>query len=74
MNKPMTPRERASRYRAGLKARGLHRVQMVVPDLRVPAVQARLRAACAKLLAKPETEEMHAIVAFSDAAWVDTPE
>ena len=74
MNKPMTPRERAARYRAGLKARGLHRVQMVVPDLRAPAVQARLRAACAKLSAKPETKEMRAIVAFSDAAWADTPE
>src|SRR5208282_5821563 len=74
MNKPMRPRERAARYRAGLKARGLHRVQMVIPNLRAPAVQARLRAACAKLSAKPETQEMRAIMAFSDAAWADTPE
>lgn len=74
MNKPMTPRERAARYRAGLKVRGLHRVQMVVPDLRAPAVQARLRAACAKLSAEPGTEEMRALVAFSDATWADTPE
>lgn len=74
MNKPQTPRERAARYRAGLKARGLHRVQMVVPDLRAPAVQARLRAACAKLSAEPETKEMRALAAFSDAAWTDIPE
>lgn len=74
MNKPMTPRERATRYRAGLKARGLHRVQLVVPDLRAPAIQARLRAACAKLSAERETEEMRALAAFSEAAWADTPE
>jgi hypothetical protein len=70
----MTPRERAARYRAGLKARGLHRVQMVVPDLWAPAVQARLRAACAKLSGEPETEEMRALAAFSDSVWADTPE
>ena len=74
MNKPKTPRERATRYRAGLKARGLHRVQMVVPDLRAPAIQARLRAACAKLSAERETEEMRALTALSEAAWADTPE
>lgn len=74
MNKPLTPRERAARYRAGLKARGLRRVQMVVPDLRTRAMQARLRAACAKLSAKPQTEEMRALAAFSDAAWATTPE
>lgn len=74
MSKALTPRERAARYRAGLKARGLHRVQTVVPDLRAPAVQIRLRAACADLSVNPETEEMRALAAFSDAAWADTPE
>jgi hypothetical protein len=74
MKKPLTPRERAARYRTGLKARGLHRVQMVVPDLRASAVQTRLRAACAKLSAEPETEEMRTLAAFSDAAWANTPE
>lgn len=74
MSKSLTPRERAAGYRAGLKARGLHRVQMAVPDLRAPAVQIRLPAACAELSAKPETEEMRALAAFSDAAWADTPE
>jgi Protein of unknown function (DUF3018) len=74
MNKPLTPRERAARYRAGLKARGLHRVQMVVPDLRAPAVQTRLRAACAKLSAEAETQEMRALGEFSDAAWGNTLE
>jgi hypothetical protein len=74
MNKSLTPRERAARYRKGLKARGLHRVQMVIPDLRAPAVQTRLRAACAKLSAEPEDEEMRALAAISDAAWANTPE
>lgn len=74
MNKPMTPQERAVRYRAGLKARGMHRVQMVVPDLRAPAIQTRLRIACAKLWAERETEEMRALAAFSEATWADTPE
>ena len=55
MNKPLTPHERAARYRAELKARGLRRVQMIVPDLRAPTVQRQLRAACAKLSAKPKT-------------------
>jgi len=49
-------------------------VQMVVPDLRAPGVQARLRTACAKLSAEPETEEMRVLAAFSDAAWTDAPE
>lgn len=74
MNKSLTPRERAARYRAGLKASGLRRVQMVVPDLRAPAVQNRLRTACATLSAEPDTEEMRALTAFSDAGWADTPE
>jgi len=74
MNKPMTPRERAARYRAGLKSRGLHQVQMIVPDLWAPAIQARLRAACVKLSARGEIEEMRALAAFSEAAWADTPE
>ena len=74
MNKSLTPRERAARYRTGLKVRGLRRVQMVVPDLRAPAVQTRLRAACAKLSAESETQELRALAAFSDAAWADAPE
>lgn len=74
MKKSLTPRERAARYRTRLKARGLHRVQMVVPDLRASAVQNRLRAACAKLAAQPETEEMRALAAFSDAGWANIPE
>ena len=72
MNKSLTPRERAARYRAGLKARGLHRVHMVVPDLRASAVQTRLRAACAKLSAESETQELRALAACSDAAWANT--
>jgi Protein of unknown function (DUF3018) len=74
MNGSLTPRERAGHYRTGLKARGLNRVQMVMPDLRAPAVQTRLQAACTKLSAEPETEEMRALGTFSDAAWANAAE
>ena len=53
--------------------RRVHRALTVVPDLRARAMQTRLRVACAKLLAEPETQEMRALAAFSDAAWADTP-
>jgi hypothetical protein len=69
----MTGGERAAQYRARLKGRGLRRVQMVIPDLWAPATQARLQAACAKLVAEL-TAEQQARIAFSDAAWGDMPE
>jgi hypothetical protein len=46
---------------------------MIVPDVRAPAVQVWLRAACAQLSAGPETEEMWAIAAFPHTAWANTP-
>lgn len=52
----------------------LHRVQVVVPSLWAPTVQARLRAVCAGLSAEQESEEGRTFADFSDAAWADTPE
>jgi hypothetical protein len=71
----MTDGERQARYRARLKDRGLRRVQIIIPNLWTPAIQARLQAACARLAAAdPATPEQQALVAFSDAAWADMPD
>jgi hypothetical protein len=70
----MTDGERQARYRARLKDRGLRRVQIIIPNLWAPAVQARLQAACAGLTFEPATAEQQALAAFSDAAWADMPE
>jgi hypothetical protein len=72
MGKPLTNRERAARHRAGLKARGLRRTQLMLPDLWALDVQARLKAAYAELAAKPPAE-LEALFALADAAWSDTP-
>ena len=72
MTQPLTNRERAARYRAKLRDRGLKRAQLMVPDLYAPEMQARIEAACAKLRANPSAE-LEDLIAFSDAAWSDTP-
>jgi Protein of unknown function (DUF3018) len=73
MGTPLTNRERAARHRARLKARGLRRTQLLVPDLMTPDVQARLKAACRKLTVQPSAE-MEALFAEAHAAWSDTPD
>jgi hypothetical protein len=70
---PPTGRERAARHRARLKARGLVRTQVLLPDLTTPDIQARLEAACRKLKARSNAE-LKALFALSDAAWSDTPD
>jgi hypothetical protein len=56
-----------------LKARGLRRPQLLLPDLMAPDVQARLEAACRKLATEPTAELLEDLFALSDAAWMDTP-
>ena len=68
----MSNRERAARHRARLKARGLVRTQLLIPDLAAPDVQARLEAACRSLVAK-HGAELGDLFALADAAWADTP-
>ena len=70
---PLTDRERAARHRVRLKARGLRRAQLLLPDLMAPDVQARLEAACEKLATEPTAEQLEDLFALSDAAWTDTP-
>ncbi len=72
MRSPLTNRERAARHRTRLKARGLRRAQLLIPDLMTPDVQARLEAACRKLMTEP-TAELEDLFALSDAAWTDAP-
>lgn len=48
----LTGAERAARRRAVLRAKGLRPIQLWVPDLRDPAVQARIRADAVSLKAQ----------------------
>ena len=48
----LTGAERTARRRAVLRAQGLRPIQLWVPDLRDPAVQARIRAEVASLNAQ----------------------
>lgn len=71
METPLTGAERAARFRARLKDRGLRRVQLVIPDYSAPKFQVQLQAALARLAAAPVSEEEQALVAFADSAWAD---
>lgn len=77
METPLTGAERAARFRARLKDKGLRRVQMVIPDFSTPEFQAQLKAAGAQLAADLEAgtdPELESLLAFSRAAWAATPD
>ena len=74
-SRPLTTRERAARHRARLKARGLRRTQLLLPDLWAPDVQAELERGCREIALDPEfNAELEELFAFSDAAWADMPD
>lgn len=71
----LTGAQRAARRRAVLRAQGLRPVQLWVPDLRNPEVQARIRADAASLKAQAHRWDdiLDDVEAFAAALMAELP-
>ena len=59
---PMTPRERAAKRRVALRAQGLRRKELWVPDVRTPEFKAQARRAALAVAHSPHESNHQAFV------------
>jgi len=72
MNKPLTPAERAARWRARMRAQGLRPKQIWVPDVHSPEFKAEARRQSLLIANSPhEAEDQAFIDSLYD--WDDLP-